>query len=742
MNQDVKEQLISVEGLQEGLRETCNVGIVNEGVCPTAAGTAAKTVTLGTTFSLTDRATIIVSFTNGITVDNATLAVTHTTLDGTTVTESAKPIYLNGAALGAGNVAAGTTLILRYDGTAFNIIGGAGTGDGYVRPSGGIPLTDLSADVQSAITAVSDIEEVIPTQASETNQLADKDFVNSSVSTSTAEYRGNYNSVTDLSLTVGATHAEIAAALGSAVTTADNNDYSFVQIPTSDSTPSEIGVVERYKHDGTQWAFEYALNNSGFTAAQWAALNSNITSGLVTKLSALPSSTELTALLNGKYAKPDGGIPASDMASAVQTSLGKADTALQAHQTVALASGTNNGTVKLTVGGTVTDNVAVKGLGTAAYKGVASEVSTSTNLVQAGGVKTYVDDRIFIPVPEETLTTSSTFAKRSVIGINGVLYYATEDVSNLPLDFIVQDGSFVTYEFDGKQYYMLGSDTVNSGWAVLADVSMDEYSLSQKQEKATTLAGYGITDAYTRTQIDALTRNTRKTDFDLDVLKQAVADRNLEKYGLKVGDEKTINDRTYVIADLNTMKGTSTPYRIKQYHAGLIVIPHTRQKWNVSGNTYTGADGRGAGYANSDLHYYLVNTLLPLVREDLGETNLLAHSKLLTNAVSQNGYNRTGGATGCSSGWDWVTDQYICALSEVQVYGSTVWSSSGYDTGEACRQLEVFRKYSHTDIFGNEYVWLRDVASASDAAGASYYGRAYLDTASALRYVAALILFK
>lgn len=70
---------------------------------------------------------------------------------------------------------------------------------------------------------------------------------------------------------------------------------------------------------------------------------------------------------NGKYSKPSGGIPKSDLASAVQTSLGKADTALQSHQTVTLASGTNNGTLKLTVGGTATDNIAVKGLGTAAY---------------------------------------------------------------------------------------------------------------------------------------------------------------------------------------------------------------------------------------------------------------------------------------------------------------------------------------------------------------------------------------
>lgn len=238
-----------------------------------------------------------------------------------------------------------------------------------------------------------------------------------------------------------------------------------------------------------------------------------------------------------------------------------------------------------------------------------------------------------------------------------------------------------------------------------------------------------------------LERRTRLTDFDLTTLQQAVADQCLEKYGLKVGDEKTINGHTYVIAGLNPMKGTSTPYRVNADHVGLIVIPHTTTKWNASGNTYTGDAERGAGYANSDLHYYLVNTVLPLVQTDLGSSNLIAHSKWLSNAVNQSGYNKMGDNSGCASGASWVTDQYICALSEVQVYGSVVWSSSGYDTGEACRQLDVFRHYNNTEIFGSERPWLRDVVSASSAAGADTYAYANFYTASKLHHVAALILF-
>ncbi len=76
---------------------------------------------------------------------------------------------------------------------------------------------------------------------------------------------------------------------------------------------------------------------------------------------------ELAASVAAKYSKPEGGIPESDLSSDVQASLGKADSALQSHQEVVLESGTDNGTLKITVGGKATDNVAVTGLGSAAY---------------------------------------------------------------------------------------------------------------------------------------------------------------------------------------------------------------------------------------------------------------------------------------------------------------------------------------------------------------------------------------
>ena len=152
MNQSTKEKIVNVEDLQSSQQQALNKGIGSDGVCSTAAATAAKAVTLGTIFELVTGATFIVTFTNGNSAANATLAVTHTNLAGTTTTETAKPIYLNGAALAADVLEAGATLILRYDGTNFNIIGGAGQGGpdtayvGEYDSSAGAPDFDAFTD--------------------------------------------------------------------------------------------------------------------------------------------------------------------------------------------------------------------------------------------------------------------------------------------------------------------------------------------------------------------------------------------------------------------------------------------------------------------------------------------------------------------------------------------------------------------------------------------------------------------
>ncbi|MBQ0124783.1 MAG: hypothetical protein KBS59_00480, partial [Clostridiales bacterium] len=176
--------------------------------------------------------------------------------------------------------------------------------DKYTKPSGGIPKSDLNAFVQTAVdkadTAlqpadldeleirISDVEGKIPDQASSINKLADKNFVNSSIGTNTANYISNngqpFTSVAQLEAYSG---------------TVTNNDYAFV------TGTDEAGntYFDRYKAtvSGTtvSWAKEYRLNNSSFTAAQWAAIQSGITGAMVVKLSGIEAHAQVNAIDGG-----------------------------------------------------------------------------------------------------------------------------------------------------------------------------------------------------------------------------------------------------------------------------------------------------------------------------------------------------------------------------------------------------------------------------------------------------------
>ena len=87
------------------------------------------------------------------------------------------------------------------------------------------------------------------------------DFVNSSVSTNTANFIGTFNSLSELESYSG----EIT-----------NNDYAFV----IDQDSAGNTLYKRYKYTATRssWEFEYSLNNSSYTANQWATINSGLTS--------------------------------------------------------------------------------------------------------------------------------------------------------------------------------------------------------------------------------------------------------------------------------------------------------------------------------------------------------------------------------------------------------------------------------------------------------------------------------
>ena len=115
---------------------------------------------------------------------------------------------------------------------------------------------NLSDRINTNLNSINTINSKIPSQASSTNQLADKDFVNSSIANDAATFQGTFETVNNLP-----------------TTNVKKNDYAFIVSVTSEGNPE----YKRYKYNGTQWIEEFTLNNSSFTANQWAAINSGIT---------------------------------------------------------------------------------------------------------------------------------------------------------------------------------------------------------------------------------------------------------------------------------------------------------------------------------------------------------------------------------------------------------------------------------------------------------------------------------
>lgn len=151
-----------------------------------------------------------------------------------------------------------------YESGTSNVINGRNYYDYFPEEGGGGGGGGMTPEeVQAMITA--SIDTSISTESNKA--IANStitNFVNSSISTATAEFKGTFISLEDLE-----------------AVTANKNDYAFLR--TTDAAGNTI--YKRYKYtDNGSWEFEYELNNSSFTAEQWAAINSGVKSSDVSQI--------------------------------------------------------------------------------------------------------------------------------------------------------------------------------------------------------------------------------------------------------------------------------------------------------------------------------------------------------------------------------------------------------------------------------------------------------------------------
>ena len=146
----------------------------------------------------------------------------------------------------------------------------------------------LASDISNASSRITSIEDKIPSQASSSNQLADKSFVNSSIQTNTANFRGNWNTWSDVPSDNVDLYPQDYA--GSRIPTV--NDYLVVK-NASDYTANTLSGTWRFKYGGVWetdgkngWIPEYQVNEEPLTSEQVYAINSGITSDKVSSYDA------------------------------------------------------------------------------------------------------------------------------------------------------------------------------------------------------------------------------------------------------------------------------------------------------------------------------------------------------------------------------------------------------------------------------------------------------------------------
>ncbi|MBQ2016975.1 MAG: hypothetical protein II208_00410 [Alphaproteobacteria bacterium] len=163
-------------------------------------------------------------------------------------------------------------------------------------------LSNVQDDIQNATEQISDIQSVIPATANSENQLADQGFVNSSIQTATAYFRGDWATWADVP-----SDPSLYPVDATGNRTPTTNDYMVVI--TDEQTN---GGTWRYKYTGlwseqgkSGWQAEYQVNETPFTAAQNAALNSGVTAQAVADIAT--NKSNITALQNGKQDKLTAG---------------------------------------------------------------------------------------------------------------------------------------------------------------------------------------------------------------------------------------------------------------------------------------------------------------------------------------------------------------------------------------------------------------------------------------------------
>ena len=224
----------------------------------------------------------------------------------------------------------GTDLVI-YSVNASGIVSSAtiSLNELYSLPAGGIPKTDLASAVQaslaladSAIQSHQSLSGMVPRnqQASKTVNHTQAVAIDGNGKlwvepTSSGESSG------------GSSNTELIT-----MTEYDGSDYASLEAEEIydilDAGAKNIVLIDRAGRQCSLIVPPEEVSND-YSVAKFWTFNDTATGLIIYSVGDDGYTTSTTVTLTGFYTKPSGGIPSTDLASAVQTSLGKADTAYQ-----------------------------------------------------------------------------------------------------------------------------------------------------------------------------------------------------------------------------------------------------------------------------------------------------------------------------------------------------------------------------------------------------------------------------
>jgi len=178
-------------------------------------------------------------------------------------------------------------------------------------------IVETVGDISDMEAEISAIQEVIPNEASISNKLADKAYVNSTINSQAAFFKGSF----DTQLTLLAQPWQTSNPSGSYYVS--NNDYAYVSEVVAGSSignwnPNDhLGEAWRFIYvTGTGWQPQFMVNDSPFTQAQLDAINSGITASLVADMvteDELPTKTSDLTNDSGYITNATAQIPATQI---------------------------------------------------------------------------------------------------------------------------------------------------------------------------------------------------------------------------------------------------------------------------------------------------------------------------------------------------------------------------------------------------------------------------------------------